>query len=118
MVERMTGQEGGFTFWTELARVLSEEKISANRANYMCSVLERERKYANGLTIADILAIDRNIQTISDKEMESLTLPHPPLAKVKLGNKYKIVWREEAERCGFAWTPYKSNAEMIRDGEM
>ena len=61
--------------------------------------------------MADIFAVDKSIRTLTYDEMNALQVPHKPLAMIYFNGKYLLTYQEEAEKCGYAYTPYESTAE-------
>ena len=61
--------------------------------------------------MADIFGVDKSIHTLTYGEIQSLKVPHKPLAQIYFNGKYYVVYAEDAKKCGYAYTPYESFAE-------
>lgn len=118
MEEKTGGMEEGFSFWTELSNAIWRRRISGKRLQYMCDEIIEKFTYSDRLTIADVLKVDKKITILSNTQMAALEIPHPPLALAKIGDVWKICYKEDAELAGLEHKPYKSNAELRMYGEL
>lgn len=91
------------TFWGFLSKTVTQHRISAKRLEYIANQLIETHMYPT-FTIADVLKIDKEIDTISYDEFLNLVFPHPPICIIELAGKKRVVYVMDAEECGY---PYK-----------
>ncbi len=97
-------------FWGFLIKSVIKGGLSKERIEYIVEHLTQTHHYAT-FTLADFFDIDEYIHELSPTEVSELKLPHKPLAQIYFTGKYRIVFREDAERSGYPFTPYESMAE-------
>lgn len=109
------------TFWGLVAREAKRRGVSKERIEYIVEHLITSHHYPT-ITMADFFDVDQYIHELSTNEFYSLSIPHKPLAQIFFAGRYRIVYREDAERYGYPFKPFLSNAELeeqerLRDEE-
>lgn len=94
---QMNTTYNGVSFWTVLGEQLIDEGWSEDRVRYAVNCMLKYYKYPT-FTVADILQIDKNIQTFTAAEAELLPADHRPLAMANFGDKWRICYQYDAER--------------------
>lgn len=102
-------------FWTILTHELFDRRYSLERLRYIYRQAVANCKYGANLTISELLNFDKKVHVLTTKEIDALKIPHKPLAIAHIGDKWQVVWREDAEMLGVEFRPYKSTAEWNRD---
>lgn len=97
-------------FWGFVSKQIIKKCLSAARLEYIVERVTLNHKFPT-ITMADIFAVDKSIRTLTYDEMNALKVPHKPLAMIYFNGKYLLTYQEEAEKCGYAYTPYESTAE-------
>jgi hypothetical protein len=97
-------------FWVIATKQVTQKCLSKERLEYIVEKITLNHKYPT-ITLADIFAVDKSIKTLSYEEVAALKVPHSPLAQIYFNGKYYIVYADDAEKCGYSFTPYESIAE-------
>ena len=97
-------------FWVLVTKQVTQKCLSRARLDYIVEKVTMTHKFPT-ITMADIFAVDKSIHTLSYDEIQTLKVPHKPLAQIYFNGKYYVVYAEDAEKCGYAYTPYESFAE-------
>ena len=97
-------------FWGIAAKQARAKGFSKARIDYIVDRLMTSHSYPT-ITLADIFAIDKEIHFVNYDEYMTLTIPHRPLAEINFAGKKRVVYRDEAERCGYECHPILSHAE-------
>ena len=85
--------------------------ISRNRMEYIVNTLFETYHYPT-ITLADIFDIDKYVHELTPYEFEHLKIPHKPVAQIYFGGRYRFVYKEDAEKYGYPYKPFLSNAEL------
>lgn len=99
-------------FWGLVAKQACAQCVSKARLEFIAERLMLTHKYPT-LTMADIFGIDKSIHIIDYEEYNRLQVPHRPLARIQFDGRWHTVYRDDAERYGYAYEPVESEAERL-----
>lgn len=105
------------TIWTIIGEQFQKLGLSKQRIDYIVDWMLQNYRYPT-FTVADLLSIDKQIMTYTEIEADRLPLNHEPLARAKMGDKWRICKLRDAQLLNLTFRPYYTTPELIAQGKL